>query len=356
MAGDLVLSDEGELYAAIETTYGTSPASTTLVAGDVANLKTFKSSRAVVKVSTEDQGGGLIPGVPGQPILKVGEHGTYSGSMLLREFAVPATDTGARPDYDIFLRSGGLLAGVYSLGDQSVTYNMSLGGNGESIVMRRREWDKNGKRVLHDMAGCRHGLKFKFIANNSIEIELVDGNTLTYTYPSQVAAADAPPSLDLGTDNSAVPFIGATTTLTQIGGSTYTGKIRELNVGLVSRTEMLPSASNATGYCEAFSNQAEPTFDILMYEVSDALQMREAWAVADAHFRLVVSVPGPGTAGNTIDMNLFFDIMAISEEAGPSGTLALRLTCKLLYGDRSSNTNPGVDPSESPFQLVLTTA
>ena len=209
----LVLSDEGELYAKVETTYGTTPAASTLVAADVQNLKTLKTVNTVLKVETEDQGGGMIPGVPGQPVLLVGKNGDYSGSMLMREFTVVITDEGSRPPYDIWLRAGGFLEGVYDVGTRTITYNMSLANSGESIVYRYRQWTESGGRVLHDVQGARHGLKFKWFANQGLEFDLVAGKALSYAR-SDIVATDAPPSLDLGTGQSVIPYIGASVTLT----------------------------------------------------------------------------------------------------------------------------------------------
>ena len=349
-----VLNEKGELYAEPETTYGTTPAASTLAVGDVQNLKTFKTRRVPGKIQVEDEGGGMIPGVAGQELLKVNEQVEYEGSMYLREFAVPATDTGARPDYDIWLRAGGFLEGVYDLGAQTVTYDMSLANNGESLVYRYREWDSEGGRKLHDVQGARHSVGFKFVAGEGIMLEISDGKALSYA-TSQVTAATTTPTLTLNGGTSVVPYLGATQALLEIGGSTYAGKIREVNFGLPQRTEMLPDAASATGFCEAFSNIIKPTFDMLVYERDDALQIRDAWATANAHFYLSLVVGGPATAGNTMTFQLYFDIESISEESGPSGTKALRITGKLLFADRSSNTAVALDPSEPPIRMVLTT-
>jgi len=155
MAG-FSLQEKGELYADVETTYGTTPAASTMVVGDVQNLKTFSTRVVPVKVPVEDEGGGMIPGVAGQELLKVGESVEYSGSMYLREFTVPGTDS-TRPEYDIWLRAGGFLEGVWSA-TPDITYDMSLANNGESLVYRYREWDAAGGRKLHDVQGGRHSL------------------------------------------------------------------------------------------------------------------------------------------------------------------------------------------------------
>lgn len=349
-----VLSEKGELYADIESTYGTTPAASSLGTTDVQNLRTFKSVRTPGKIQVEDEGGGMIPGVAGQELLQVNEMVEYEGSMYLREFAVPATDTGARPDYDMWLRAGGFLEGVYNVGAQTVTYDMSLANNGESVVYRYREWDSDGGRKLHDVQGGRHSINFKFVASEGILIEITNGKALTYA-TSQVSAATTTPSLTLNGGTSVVPYLGATQALLEIGGSTYSGKIREVNFGLPQRTEMLPDGGAATGFCEAFSNIIKPTFDMLVYEKDDNLQIRDAWATADAHFYLSLSVAGPAAAANTMSFQFYFDIEAIAEESGPGGTKALRITGKLLFADRTSNVLPALDPSEPPIRMVLTT-
>ena len=349
-----VLSEKGELYADVETTVNTTPAASTLDEADVQNLKTFKTRRVPGKIQVEDEGGGMIPGVAGQELLKVNEMVEYEGSMYLREFAVPGSDTGARPDYDIWLRAGGFLEGVYNLGDQTVTYDMSLANNGESVVYRYREWDSEGGRKLHDVQGGRHSLNFKFVAGEGILIEITNGKAFSYA-TSQVSAASTTPSLTLNGGTSVVPYLGATQSLLEIGGSTYSGKIREVNFGLPQRTEMLPDAASATGFCEAFSNIIKPTFDMLLYEKDDGLQIRDAWATADAHFYLSLSVAGPAAAGNTMSFQLYFDIESIAEESGPGGTKALRVTGRLLFADRTNNALPALDPSEPPIRMVLTT-
>ena len=350
-----VLNEKGELYADVETTYGTTPAASTLTASDVSGLKTFTTRVVPIKISVEDEGGGLIPGVAGQELLKVGQSTEYAGSMYMREFTVPGSDDGARPDYDIWLRGGGFLAGVYDLGSKTITYDMNLANNGESMVYRYREWVSDGKRKLHDVNGGRHSTNFKFVAGEGILLEFTNGMALTYG-TSTVGAAATSPTLQLNSGTSVVPYLGATQALLEIGGDTYSGKIREVNFGVPQRTEMLPDGASATGFCEAFSNVIHPTFDMLVYESVDDLQIRDAWNTADAHFYLSLSVGGPATSTNTISFQFYFDIENIAEEAGPGGTKALRVTGKLLFADRSSNTDPALDPSEVPIKMVLTSA
>ena len=349
-----VLNEKGELYAEPETTYGTTPAASTLVAGDVQNLRTFKTRIVPGKVAVEDEGGGMIPGVAGQELLKVNSQVEYEGSMYLREFTVAVTDDGTRPDYDIWLRAGGFLEGVPNVPARTITYDMALANNGESLVYRYREWDSEGGRKLHDVQGARHSVNFKFKASDGIMIEITDGKALSYA-TSQVSAATTSPSLTLNGGTSVIPYLGATQALLEIGGSTYAGKIREVNFGLPQRTEMLEDAASATGFCEAFSNIIKPTFDMLVYERDDDLQIRDAWNTADAHFYLSLSVAGPATAGNTMSFQFYFDIAEIAEEAGPAGTKALRVTGKLLFADRAANTAVALDPSEPPIRMVLTT-
>lgn len=353
------LQEKGELYAKIETTYGTTPAATTLVAADAQNMRSWKTRVVPVKVPVEDEGGGMIPGVLGQELLKVGEYVEYSGAMLLREYTVPGvvpTTAATLPPYDIWLRAGGFLAAAHSTSPNALTYNMSLAGNGESVTYRYREWGSDGTRKLHDVQGGRHSTTLKFVAGQGISLEISDGKGLTYSSPTNVVAADAPPSITLNDGSSVIPYLGATQALLQISGSTYSGKIREVNIGLPMRTEMLPDGGAATGFCEAFSNVMAPTFDMLVYEKNDALEIRDAWNAADAHFDLNLSVGGPGAAGNTLSTRVFFDIADVSEEAGPAGTKALRVTGKVLFADRvTAFDTPAIDPSVPPIQLVLTT-
>ena len=100
------LQEKGELFMLLESVYGVTPAASTLLPADSINLAKFTTERVPGKVTTEDEGG-MIPGVQGQPLLKVNEMQQYTGMKFLREFTVPVADTGERPTIDRILRSGG---------------------------------------------------------------------------------------------------------------------------------------------------------------------------------------------------------------------------------------------------------
>jgi hypothetical protein len=349
-----VLNEKGELFADIETAYGTTPAASTLTVADVQNLRTFQTRRVPGKIPVEDEGGGMIPGVQGQELLKVNEMVEYSGSMWLREFTVPNVDGGERPEIDKWLRAGGFLPGVHAgAGPSSITYDMALANNQESMVYRYREWDDKGGRKLHDVQGGRHSTVIRWTAGQGLLLEINDGMALTYA-TSQVAPADTPPSLQLNGGTSVIPFLNSTNALIEIGGASYTGKIREVVIGLPQRTEMLPDSGSPTGFCEAFNNITLPTLEILVYEKDDGLQIRDAWATANAHFDLSITVPGPTAAANTFAVRVYFDIQDVAEEAGPGQTKGLRITGKLLFADRAAHTAVALDPSEVPVRMVYT--
>ncbi len=344
------LQDKGEVYAALETAVGV-PLASALAATNVQNLRSFKTRIVPIKVPVEDEGGGVIAGTMGQEMLKVSEHVEYSATMLMREFTVPAIADTTRPNYDIWLRSGGFLPAVYNVGNRTLTYNMALANNGEQLAYQYREWASDTSRKLHLVNGGRHSTKFKFVAGAACELEFATGFAPTYTQGTAAASAN-PPSLTYNAGPSAIPFKCTTATLTQVGGGTYTGKVREFNFDLPQRTEVLPSADSCTGFSEAFSSVMAPTMDLLLYERNDGLQIRDAANVAGAHFRLVLSIANPGSANNTLEFDLYFDIIDVTEEAGPVGTKAVRVNCKPLFANTPI---PGVDPSELPFKLTLKT-
>jgi hypothetical protein len=348
MAG-FVLNEKGELYAAIGT------AAASLTTSEVQNLASFKTRKVPQKVTVEDAGGGMVAGTLGQELLYTGYWVEYEGKMFLREYTVPGTDT-TRPNCDIWLRAGGFLPGVHSTSPNAITYDMALADNGEALNYRYRESDAKLGRKLHDITAGKHGLNIKFIAGQGIFIEIVGGMALTYSDPGNVTAANAPPSMTLNDGTSVIPYLGATTALLQVSGSTYSGKIREVNMGIPTRTEMLPDGDSPSGFSQAFSNTMAPTFDLLVYEKNEDLQIRDAWSTADAHFDLSLATSGPAASGNVLSSRVFFDIENVAEEAGPAGVKALRVTGKPLWADRTTAfTTPGQDPSLPPFQLVWTT-
>ena len=348
-----ILNEKGELYGAVETSYGTLPAASGLTVTAALNLSAFKTKIVTDTVSVEDEGGGMVPGVVGQELLKVGEHVEYEGSMPMREFAVPATDTGARPDYDILLRSGGFLEGVYDLAARTVTYDVALAGNGESFAYQYREWVVDGSRKIHNIQGGRHTLKIAFKAGDGVKMELSGGMALTYASPANPAAVDRSPVTALNSGTSVMVWTGATATLVAIGGATYAGAIQEVNISTEQRVEMLPGP-DATGFCAAFANPIKYTLDILLYETATGLELRDAMNDGEK-FYLDLAVAGPAAAGNTLSIPLYFMIEGIAEETGPGGTKNVRLTCKLLYRDDAANTDVGIDPSEPPLQITLKT-
>lgn len=354
------LNEKGELYAAIETTYGTTPAASTLGTSDVQNLRKLSVRAVPDKLNTEDAGGGLIAGVEGLANLQTGYQTLYEGDSWLREFVVPATDTGDRPLIDKWLRAGGWNEGTYDLGSRTVTYNMAYhNGAQPGLVMRYREYQSDGGRKLHDVQGARHSSRLKLVAGQGLMLEMYDGKAISYDDTGSVAAALAPPSMNLGRSESVIPYLNATQTLLQIGGGTFPGKIVEVTYDVPQRTVLLKDPSAASGYCEAFQNPSSPGLTLKLYERDDTLSIREAWRVANAHFDLSWSISGPANAGgltNTVSSRVYFDLTDVTEEAGENGIMMLTCSCKPLFADRSAHTAVGIDPSEQPFQLVWTTA